>query len=128
MVFWYKACNACQRTRPKKLTYGPQQTIISYGLLGKWGIDVIGPLPRTTTGKEYIIVRVDYMTRWVEAVPTSRITAKDVAKFVFDNICCRFGAPLKIISHRGPRFRGDLVKELMIKLGIKHTHFTPYYP
>ena len=39
---------------------------------------------------------VDYMTRWVEASPTSQITTKDVAKFVFDNICCRFSTPLEI--------------------------------
>ena len=68
------------------------------------------------------------MTRWAEAVPTSRITAKDVARFVFNNICCRFDTPLEIISNRGPGFRGDLVKELMIKLGVKHRHSTPYYP
>ena len=71
---------------------------------------------------------VDYMTRWAEAVPTSRITAKDVAKFVLNSISCRFGTPLEIISDRGPGFRGDLVKELMIKLGVKHRHSTQYYP
>ena len=65
------------------------------------------------------------MTRWAKAIPKSRITARDVAKFVFDNICGRFGTPLEIISDRGPRFRGDLVKELMGKLGIKHRHSTP---
>ena len=41
---------------------------------------------------------------------------------------CRFGTPLEIISDRGPGFRGDLVKELMVKLGVKHRHSTPYYP
>ena len=98
------------------------------GPFEKWGIDAIGPLPRTAAGKEYIIVGVDYMTRWAEAAPTSRITAKDVAKFVFDSICCRFGTPLEIISDRGPGFRGNLVTELMSKLSIKHRHSTPYYP
>ena len=68
------------------------------------------------------------MTRWVEAVPTSKITAKDVTKFVFNRIYCKFGTPLEIILDRGPGFRGDLVKELMIKLGVKHRHSTPYYP
>ena len=68
------------------------------------------------------------MTRWAEAAPTSRITAKDVAKFVFENICCSFGTPLEIISDRGPGFRSDLVKELMSKLGIKQRHSSPYYP
>ena len=68
------------------------------------------------------------MTKWAEAVPTSRITAKDIAKFVFNNIYCRFGVPLEIISNRGLGFRGDLVKELMGKLGVKYRHSTPYYP
>ena len=43
-------------------------------------------MPRTVGGKEYIILEVDYMTRWGKAVPTSRITAKEVANFVFNSI------------------------------------------
>ncbi|MCO5574451.1 hypothetical protein L7F22_028236 [Adiantum nelumboides] len=80
------------------------------------------------SGKQYIIVGVDYMTRWAEATATTRITAKDVAKFVFENICCRFGTPLEIIFYRGPGFRGDLVGELMKQLGISKRHSSPYYP
>ncbi|MCO5594984.1 hypothetical protein L7F22_049019 [Adiantum nelumboides] len=71
---------------------------------------------------------VDYMTRWTEATTTSRITAVEVAKFIFEHICCRFGVPLEILSDRGPGFRGDLVGELMKKLKIKRRHSTPYYP
>ena len=67
-------------------------------------------MPRTAASKEYIIVGVDYMTRWAKAAPTSRITAKDVAKFVFNNICCKFGTPLEIIPNRGLRFWGNLVE------------------
>ncbi|MCO5551851.1 hypothetical protein L7F22_005356 [Adiantum nelumboides] len=95
---------------------------------GPWGIDAIGPLPRATSGKLYIIMGVDYMTRWVEATTTSRITAVEVAKFIFEYICCRFGVPLEILSDRGPGFREDLVGELMKKLKIKRRHSTPYYP
>ncbi|MCO5559447.1 hypothetical protein L7F22_013047 [Adiantum nelumboides] len=79
-------------------------------------------------GKQYIILEVDYMTRWAEAAAITHITAKEVAKFVFENICCRFGTPLKIISDRGPGFRGDLVGELMDQLGISRQHSSPYYP
>ncbi|MCO5579059.1 hypothetical protein L7F22_032911 [Adiantum nelumboides] len=68
------------------------------------------------------------MTRWAEAAATTRITAKDVAKFVFENICCRFGTPLEIIFDRGLGFRGDLVGELMEELGISRRHSSPYYP
>ena len=63
--FWCK-------TGPRKLVYGPQQPITSFGPFEKWGIDAIGPLPRIAVGKEYILVGVDYMTRWAEASPTSR--------------------------------------------------------
>ena len=60
--FWCKSCDACQRTGPRRLIHGPQQPITSFGPFEKWGIDAIGPLPRTAGGKEYIIVGVDYMT------------------------------------------------------------------
>ncbi|MCO5603541.1 hypothetical protein L7F22_057692 [Adiantum nelumboides] len=69
-----------------------------------------------------------YMTRWAEAATTTRITTKEVAKFVFENICCRFGTPPEIIFDRGPGFRGDLVGELMEQLGISRPHSSPYYP
>ncbi|MCO5593825.1 hypothetical protein L7F22_047843 [Adiantum nelumboides] len=71
---------------------------------------------------------VDYMTKWAEATTSARITAKEVAKFVYESICCKFGVPLEILSDRGPGFRGDLVGELMKKLGIERRHSTPYYP
>ncbi|MCO5612502.1 hypothetical protein L7F22_066770 [Adiantum nelumboides] len=105
-----------------------QTPILSYGPFEKRGIDAIGPLPRTNSGKLYIIMGVDYMTRWAEATTSARITAKEVAKFVYESICCKFGVPLEILSDRGPGFRGDLVGELMKKLGIERRHSTPYYP
>ena len=125
---WCRTCKACQKTGMRKLTYEPQTPIISYGPFDKWGIDAIGPLPRTQSGKEYIIMGVDYMTRWAEAVATSRITASEVGKFIFESICCRFGAPLEIISDRGPGFRSDLVGDLMRRLKIERRHSSPYYP
>lgn len=121
MQGWCKSCDVCQRTGPRRLIPDPQQPITSFGSFEKLGIDAIG-------WKEYIIVGMDYMTRWAEVAPPVRITAKDVAMFVFNNICCRFDTLLEIISDRGPGFRRDLVKKLMIKLGIKHRHSTPYYP
>lgn len=71
---------------------------LAYGPFEKWGIDAIGPLPRTNTGKIYILVAVDYMTRWTEAVSTRRITAAEVGRFIFNSICCRFQTPLEIVS------------------------------
>ncbi|MCO5566292.1 hypothetical protein L7F22_019968 [Adiantum nelumboides] len=87
-----------------------------------------GPLPRTSTNKQYILTATDYMTRWAEAASVARITAADVSKFVLDYICSRFGTPLEILSDRGPGFRADLLDALLENLSIKHVHSTPYYP
>ena len=82
--FWCKTCDACQRAGPQKLLPEPQTSIKAYGPFEKWGIDAIGPLSRTNSGKEYIIVGVDYMTHWAEAKATSRITKEEVVSFIFE--------------------------------------------
>ncbi|MCO5561280.1 hypothetical protein L7F22_014901 [Adiantum nelumboides] len=125
---WCKACKACQQASDRKLSYGPRFPIFAYGPFEKWGIDAIGPLPRTSTDKQYILTATDYMTRWAEAASVARITAADVSKFVLDYICSRFGTPLEILSDRGPGFKADLLDALLENLSIKHVHSTPYYP
>ncbi|MCO5604833.1 hypothetical protein L7F22_059007 [Adiantum nelumboides] len=125
---WCKACKACQQAGDHKLSYGPRFQIFAYDPFEKWGIDAIGPLPRTSTDKQYILTATDYMTRWAEAASVARITAADVNKFVLDYICSRFGTPLEILSDRGPGFRADLLDALLENLSIKHVHSTPYYP
>ncbi|MCO5604742.1 hypothetical protein L7F22_058912 [Adiantum nelumboides] len=142
---WCKACKACQQAGDRKLSYGPRFSIFAYGPFEKWGINAIGPLPRTSTGKQYILTATDYMTRWAEAASVARITAADVSKFVLDYICSRFGTPLEILSDRGPGFRANLLDALLENLSIKHdkhltaalwayrtsfkvsTQFTPYH-
>ncbi|MCO5568364.1 hypothetical protein L7F22_022063 [Adiantum nelumboides] len=69
---WCKACKACQQAGDCKLSNGPRFPIFAYGPFEKWGIDAIGPLPRTSTGKQYILTATDYMTRWAEAASVAR--------------------------------------------------------
>ena len=73
---WCETCHECQRAGDKRLTYEPQTPILLYGPFEKWGIDAIGAVPQATLGKRFIIVGVDYMTRWAEAVATTSVTAK----------------------------------------------------
>ncbi|MCO5560329.1 hypothetical protein L7F22_013941 [Adiantum nelumboides] len=87
-----------------------------------------GPLPCTSTGKQYILTATYYMTRWAEAASVARITVVDVSKFVLDYIYSRFGTPLEILSDRGPSSRVDLLDALLENLSIKHVHSIPYYP
>ncbi|MCO5588457.1 hypothetical protein L7F22_042413 [Adiantum nelumboides] len=78
------------------------EAVIANGPFEKWGIDAMGPLPRTANGKLYILVAIDYMTR--------------------------FGTPLEIVSDNGPGFRRGLLTEVCEELKISHRHSTPYYP
>ena len=71
---------------------------------------------------------MDYLSKWLEAKAVKQITAKDVAQFVYEDICCKFGVPLELLSNEGPRFRADFGDCLCIKMRIKHNHKTPYYP
>ena len=57
-----KLVRVFQEAGNQKHSYGPRVPIVSYGPFEKWEIDAIGPLPRTSSRKEYIIVVVDYMT------------------------------------------------------------------
>ncbi|MCO5607639.1 hypothetical protein L7F22_061837 [Adiantum nelumboides] len=125
---WCRSCHNCQVNGNKKLLYGPRQAVIANGPFEKWGIDAMGPLPRTANGKLYILVAIDYMTRWVEAQSVAKVNEKTVSKFVYTHICCRFGTPLEIVSDNGPGFRRGLLTEVCEELKISHRHSTPYYP
>ncbi|MCO5611042.1 hypothetical protein L7F22_065292 [Adiantum nelumboides] len=104
-------------------------TILAYDVFEKWGIDAIGPLPITARSKWcYILTTVDYFSRWAEAKPVKQITSKDVAKFVYEDICYKFGMPLELLSDKGSGFRGELVDYLCEKLHVRRRFTTPYYP
>ncbi|MCO5576439.1 hypothetical protein L7F22_030249 [Adiantum nelumboides] len=101
---------------------------MAFDVFEKWGIDAIGLLPITSRGKSYILTAVDYLSRWAKAIAVKQITAKNVAKFVYDEICCKFGMPLELLSDKGPGFRAKLLNFLCAKMKIRHQHTTPYYP
>jgi transposase InsO family protein len=64
-------------------------------------MDLIGPLPRATRNRRWLIVATDYFTKWVEAEPLTNIRDKDSIKFVWKNIITRFEIPKTIISDNG---------------------------
>ncbi|MCO5552612.1 hypothetical protein L7F22_006126 [Adiantum nelumboides] len=125
---WCKSYHHYQVNGNKRLLYGFRQPIITSGPFEKWGINAIGPLLRTSNGKLYILVAIDYMIRWVEAQSVVRVNEKIVSRFVYTNIVCSFGTPLEIISNNGPRFKKGLLIEVCEELKIQHRHNTPYYP
>nr|GEW80975.1 reverse transcriptase domain-containing protein [Tanacetum cinerariifolium] len=67
----------------------------------KWGIDIAEPFLEGPGKVEFLIVAIDYFTKWIEAKPVATITGNQVKKFMWDNIVCRFGLPGEIISDNG---------------------------
>ena len=92
------------------------------------GIDIVGPLETTGRGNRYIVVAMDYFTKWPEARAIKNATAEEVIEFIWEDIICRHGCPRKIISDRGTHFNNKLMENLMEKCGINHRLTTPYHP
>ena len=92
-----------------------------------YGIDFIGPFP-PSYGYEYILIAVDYVSKWVEAMATRTNDHKVVIKFIQQNILSRFSCPKAIISDGGAYFMNRHFESLMKKYGITHKVTTPYHP
>ena len=93
-----------------------------------WGIDIIGKIsPKSSSGHEYILVAIDYFTKWVEATSYAGLTAARVAKFIRSHIIYRYGVPHELISDRGAHFRGE-VDTLVQEYGIQHHRSSAYRP
>ncbi|GJW00451.1 reverse transcriptase domain-containing protein [Tanacetum coccineum] len=84
----------------------------------KWGIDIAGPFPEGPGKVKFLIVVMDYFTKWIEAKVMATITRNQVKKFVWDNIVCRFGLPGEIISDNGKQFSDNPFKDWCDKLNI----------
>ncbi|XP_070005900.1 uncharacterized protein [Nicotiana sylvestris] len=78
-----------------------------------WGMDVIGPIePTISNGHRFILVAIDYFTKWVEAASYKVVTKKIVADFVKDRIVCQFGVPESIITDNAANLNSDLMKAI----------------
>ncbi|GJU52061.1 reverse transcriptase domain-containing protein [Tanacetum coccineum] len=91
-----------------------------------WGIDFMGPFP-SSRGNKYILVAVDYLSKWVEAKALPTNDARVVCKFL-KSLFARFGAPRAIISDRGTYFCNDQFAKVMLKYGVTHRLSTTYHP
>ncbi|KAK4389707.1 hypothetical protein Sango_2307700 [Sesamum angolense] len=105
----------------------PLSPILVCEVFDVWGIDFMGPFP-SSFGKSYIILGVDYVSKWVEAKATRTDDAKTVVDFVKANIFSRFGMPRAIISDRGTHFWNKVVDALLKKYNVTHRVSTNYHP
>ncbi|CAM8903707.1 unnamed protein product [Rhodiola kirilowii] len=105
----------------------PQQSILAVDLFDVWGIDFMGPFP-PSYGNQYILVAVDYVSKWVEAVATPTCDAKMVIKMFQKVIFPRFGVPRTVISDDGSHIKERNFETLLKKYVVYHKIGTPYHP
>ena len=123
-----RECDKCQRLgKISRRHMRPLNSILVVDLFDVWVIDFMGPFP-SSFGYVYILVGVDYVSKWVEAVPCRAADHKVVLKFLKENIFSRFGVLKAIISDGGSRFCNKPFENLLAKYNVKHKVVSPYHP
>ncbi|XP_049370084.1 uncharacterized protein LOC125834978 [Solanum verrucosum] len=128
---WYvQKCHQCQvhgdfiRVSPNELNVMGSPWIFTAS-----GMDVIAPIdPPALNGDSFILVAINYFTKWVEASTYKAVTKKVVVDFVRDNIVCRFGIPKSIIPNNAANLNNDLMRETCERFKIVHRNSTVYLP
>lgn len=124
---YIQTCNTCQR-------FGkPERNEILHPIrvvqpFERIGIDIVGPLPETMKGNKYMVVAIEYLTKWVEVRALDKATAENVANFIYEEIICRHGAPKIIMTDQGSHFKNKMIEELCNNFKIEHRLSSPYHP
>src|SRR3569832_733061 len=125
-----KFCDKCQRinatTHPVKAILFPMTDI--RGPFDKIGIDCMGPLTLTQNRNRFILVFVDYFTKYTEAIALKDITAQTVADSFVNTIVCHHSSPRMMISDQGINFLSNLMREVTVLYGTKHIFSSAYHP
>ncbi|KAL2249925.1 UNVERIFIED_CONTAM: hypothetical protein Sindi_2466200 [Sesamum indicum] len=115
-----RKCKSCQKYA--ELLHSPVTPLEPLKVacpFDQWGIDIVGPFPQAVAQKKFLIVAVEYFSKWVEAEALTRISEKEVINFIWKNIICRFGIPCVLVSDNGTQFQEKKIvawcKELKIQ-------------
>ncbi|KAL0373856.1 UNVERIFIED_CONTAM: Gag-Pol polyprotein [Sesamum radiatum] len=119
-VEFARKCESCQRYASLIHTPAtPMEPIRIACTFDQWGIDILGPFPQAVAQKKFIVVAVEYFSKWVKAEALAKITEREMINFIWKNIICRFGIPRVLISDNGTQFKGKAItawcKELKIQ-------------
>ncbi|RDX63160.1 pol, partial [Mucuna pruriens] len=122
-------CEKCQKAGVaiSKRHEMPQQPIPFCEVFDVWGIDFMWPFP-VSNGHSCILLAVDYVSRWVEAIATKTNDTKVVVDFLKSNIFYRFGMPKALISDQGSHFCNRDMSSLLHKYGVVYRIATAYHP
>nr|XP_016454736.1 PREDICTED: uncharacterized protein LOC107778923 [Nicotiana tabacum] len=123
-----KKCDLCHRTGTiTKRHEIPLNNILEVYIFYVWQIDFMVPFP-LSRGNKYILLAVDYVSKWVEAIALPTNDAMVVVAFVKKNIFSRFGTPRALISDEETYFCNRLLNNLLAKYGVCHRVSMAYHP
>jgi hypothetical protein len=105
----------------------PLKSNMQVDIFDVWGVDFMGPFPMLEQCK-YILVVVDYVSKWVEALPCVAANSKNSKKMFQEIIFPRFGVPRVMISNGGSHFIDKTFRKCISELGVDHRVATPYHP
>ena len=126
---WLLRCDKCGQYRtPTPVVRAPMQTIKVSQPMELWAMDIMGPLPVTAQGNQYILVMSDHYTKWVEAAPIPNQRAETVAQEFVKEVISRHGVPEKILTDQGGNFESDLMKKVFEVMGIEKLRTSAYHP
>ena len=124
-----KKCRICQEhAKISRIPSEPLTSITSPWPFQQWGLDILGLLPIGKGQCKFIIVGVDYFTKWAEAEPLATITEQKIRNFVWRAIICRFGIPRALVSDNGKQFDNAKFRDFCAELGIKNYYSSPVHP
>ena len=123
-----RTCAECQKTAPKGVSKAPMIPLpIIEVPFKRIAMDIVGPLPRSSSGKRFILVICDYATRYPEAVALRSIDANAIAEELL-KVFARVGVPEEILTDQGTNFTSQLLAEVYRLLQVKPIRTTPYHP
>ena len=127
---WCRSCRTCGGRRPPPSTpHHPMQRQVVSAPLQRVALDIMGPLdPPTSHGNRYLLVVVDYLTKWVEAMPMKDQTAETCAQHFVTDFVCRLGIPEQLHSDQGRQFESALFQAMCQLLNIKKSRTTALHP
>ncbi|CAI7751098.1 unnamed protein product [Closterium sp. NIES-54] len=125
---WVEGCEACQRSRAN-LTQAKSelQSLPIRGLGFRWFLDLAGELPLSRGGKQYIVLMVEHVSKWLEVRAIPSKSSRHVAAAFKEQVVCRFGACAEVLTDQGTEFQGEF-KKLLEETGITHRRTSRYHP
>ena len=129
ITHWIETCKDCaSKKSPKRTATTPMQSILVEGPFDCVCVDVLGPLPTSDLGNQYVVVFTDSLTKWPEAFAIKSAGADVIAQIFVEEIVSRHGALRTLLSDRGKNFLSKLIQEICDLFSMKKINTTLYHP